>query len=246
VHGYFSQDFGTPKPSPQNAKKDSEIEIGSNMNSDESANTLIPKKEREFEQSLASIQHLPLTVELAEQLSTTLSVLVKSWFLNTSPRNTYFVLVSQVALHPDEATEACVRFAITNRKPFAVVPCCVFSRLFPYRRVWLPEPELPLSTSTFSALSLEANSETKCAETAAASAQVTNTIPGDALSCQPCTGAMAGPLSPPSSHTQRSVPKPVTSHDDFLEYLVQLHPSIKRATLPCGRKNTVLYVTDYE
>jgi hypothetical protein len=40
-----------------------------------------------------------------------------------------------VALHPDEATDAVVDAAVALRKPFCVVPCCVFSRLFPNRRV---------------------------------------------------------------------------------------------------------------
>ena len=33
-----------------------------------------------------------------------------------------------VGLHPDEATEALVDLALAHRKPFAVVPCCVFWR----------------------------------------------------------------------------------------------------------------------
>ena len=41
-----------------------------------------------------------------------------------------------VALHPDEATDAVVDWAVKYRKPFAVVPCCVFARLFPDRRLW--------------------------------------------------------------------------------------------------------------
>jgi hypothetical protein len=40
-----------------------------------------------------------------------------------------------VGLHPDEATEAIVDSAIANGVPFAVVPCCVYSRIFPGRRV---------------------------------------------------------------------------------------------------------------
>lgn len=39
-----------------------------------------------------------------------------------------------VALHPDEATDAIVDMAVKQRKPFVVVPCCVFARLFPKRR----------------------------------------------------------------------------------------------------------------
>lgn len=40
---------------------------------------------------------------------------------------------SIVALHPDEATGFVVDFAVEHRIPFLVVPCCVFSRLFPDR-----------------------------------------------------------------------------------------------------------------
>jgi len=40
-----------------------------------------------------------------------------------------------VGLHPDQATEAIVDVALRFRKPFAVVPCCVYPRLFPGRRL---------------------------------------------------------------------------------------------------------------
>lgn len=39
-----------------------------------------------------------------------------------------------VGLHPDEATEAIVDSALQHCLPFAVVPCCVYARLFPHRR----------------------------------------------------------------------------------------------------------------
>lgn len=32
-----------------------------------------------------------------------------------------------VGLHPDQAAESIVRFATNTRKPFAIVPCCVYS-----------------------------------------------------------------------------------------------------------------------
>ena len=35
-----------------------------------------------------------------------------------------------VGFHPDEATDFIVDAALTSRKPFAVVPCCVFPKLF--------------------------------------------------------------------------------------------------------------------
>lgn len=40
-----------------------------------------------------------------------------------------------IGLHPDQATGAIVEFAVKYKKPFVVVPCCVFSRLFPNRFV---------------------------------------------------------------------------------------------------------------
>ena len=49
-----------------------------------------------------------------------------------------------VALHPDEATDAIVDMAVKRRIPFVVVPCCVFSRFFTYRRK--PGTNLPVTT----------------------------------------------------------------------------------------------------
>ena len=40
-----------------------------------------------------------------------------------------------VGMHADGATEAIVDAALRYRKPFVVVPCCVFPRLFPQRTV---------------------------------------------------------------------------------------------------------------
>lgn len=49
-----------------------------------------------------------------------------------------------VALHPDEATGSIVDMAVRKRVPFVVMPCCVFSRLFPDR--YLPGSGDPVST----------------------------------------------------------------------------------------------------
>ena len=38
-----------------------------------------------------------------------------------------------VGMHPDQATGAIVEAAILLGKPWAIVPCCVFGHLFPYR-----------------------------------------------------------------------------------------------------------------
>jgi hypothetical protein len=40
-----------------------------------------------------------------------------------------------VGLHPDQATEPILDFAVQQQLPFAVVPCCVFPRLFPQRQL---------------------------------------------------------------------------------------------------------------
>jgi hypothetical protein len=39
-----------------------------------------------------------------------------------------------VGMHPDEATDAIVELSLQHGKPFAVVPCCVYWRLFPHRK----------------------------------------------------------------------------------------------------------------
>jgi hypothetical protein len=49
-----------------------------------------------------------------------------------------------VALHPDEATDVIVDMAVQRRVPFVIVPCCVFSRLFPDRQK--PNTDLPVTT----------------------------------------------------------------------------------------------------
>lgn len=52
-----------------------------------------------------------------------------------------------VAMHPDEATEPAIDWAVEKNKPFFIVPCCLFSRLFPERR--LSDGSLVENTSDF-------------------------------------------------------------------------------------------------
>ena len=40
-----------------------------------------------------------------------------------------------IGMHPDQAAEHLIDFALLNNKPFAVVPCCVYHRQFPHRSV---------------------------------------------------------------------------------------------------------------
>lgn len=40
-----------------------------------------------------------------------------------------------IGFHPDEATEPIAAYAMREKVPIAIVPCCVFGRLFPHRRL---------------------------------------------------------------------------------------------------------------
>eukprot|EP01129_Flabellula_baltica_P014438 TRINITY_DN6904_c0_g1_i1.p1 TRINITY_DN6904_c0_g1~~TRINITY_DN6904_c0_g1_i1.p1 ORF type:complete len:288 (-),score=45.84 TRINITY_DN6904_c0_g1_i1:26-805(-) len=55
------------------------------------------------------------------------------WFENEEYKALWDSADLIVGLHPDQATERMVKFAYETRKPFAVVPCCVFSKLFTNR-----------------------------------------------------------------------------------------------------------------
>ncbi|KAG0262705.1 hypothetical protein BG011_009835 [Mortierella polycephala] len=57
-----------------------------------------------------------------------------------------------VGLHPDQATEPIVRAALKIGKPFAVIPCCVFGRENPHRR-------LPKHPRTVEASEIEAGNK---------------------------------------------------------------------------------------
>mmetsp|Transcript_71783 Transcript_71783/g.191443 ORF Transcript_71783/g.191443 Transcript_71783/m.191443 type:complete len:299 (+) Transcript_71783:638-1534(+) len=77
--------------------------------------------------------------------------LAKQWFakhikhIKTTMDPAFFEVPSQsqvvartavlVGLHPDEATGAICESAVKHGKPFAVVPCCVFSDMFPERTI---------------------------------------------------------------------------------------------------------------
>lgn len=39
-----------------------------------------------------------------------------------------------VGFHSDQATDACIDFALQRHLPFCVVPCCVFTATFPHRK----------------------------------------------------------------------------------------------------------------
>jgi len=60
-----------------------------------------------------------------------------------SPDNLLPSCSAIVALHPDEATGDIVDFAVKHRLPFVIVPCCVFSRLFPFRFIPAKDADEP-------------------------------------------------------------------------------------------------------
>merc|ERR1719203_1874307 len=54
--------------------------------------------------------------------------------------NTWNMASIIIGMHPDEATEDIVDFALKYNKSFAVVPCCVFPTLFPHRKLSCGKP----------------------------------------------------------------------------------------------------------
>lgn len=51
-----------------------------------------------------------------------------------------------IGLHPDQATEPIVDYALETGKAFAVMPCCVFPRLFPNRQLVEGDDSTPVVT----------------------------------------------------------------------------------------------------
>ena len=64
-----------------------------------------------------------------------------------------------IGMHPDEATEPLVNNALGNHVNFAVIPCCVFSQMFPQRR--LDNGTEPVSYEAFCNYLLEKSTSMK-------------------------------------------------------------------------------------
>lgn len=128
-----------------------------------------------------------------------------------------------VGMHPDQATEPIVDFAITHRKPFAIVPCCVFPKENPHRRV-------VLQRSRSDKLGAEGKEATD-----GSGGQTDNK---DASGEQQTEEAL--------------VAVPVETYEHFIEYLVQKVERMtkgavvmKRGVLPMEGRNIVLFVDSY-
>ncbi|KAF9164367.1 hypothetical protein DFQ26_001503 [Actinomortierella ambigua] len=112
-----------------------------------------------------------------------------------------------VGLHPDQATEPIVRMALRLGKPFAVIPCCVFSRENPHRR-------LPRGQQQNTAVVGE---EEKSKDE------------------QDQKGQGEG------KGEEDKATRPVTSYDDFVQWLMTLHPGIETTWLNFEGMNRVVY-----
>ena len=127
-----------------------------------------------------------------------------------------------VALHPDECTVAVVEWALAHRRSFAVVPCCVFARLFPDRALKVRVNNAIINSRT---------DEEEASEGRAAAATTGETVPTLAVA------PMARDLERPDSFVEWGV----RSYDDLVAYILSLHPAIHTATLPFVGKNVVLF-----
>lgn len=124
-----------------------------------------------------------------------------------------------VGMHPDQATEPIVDFALAAGKPFAIVPCCVFPRENPRRRVRRTReeaisavPNAGLSTAVGIAAELAVPSETKRQRE-----------------------------DEEEERDDKDRWERVETYDQFIRYLQQKDVGIRCAALPFQGRNIVLY-----
>ncbi|KAG2440768.1 hypothetical protein HXX76_003624 [Chlamydomonas incerta] len=134
-----------------------------------------------------------------------------------------------VGLHPDQATDSILDFALDRGKPFAIVPCCVFPRLFPHRR--LRQPAAPLDGAG-----------------SADSADDGSGRPGSGERSGHSSGAgvslAAPPLPQPALQSEREQDEgevveeevPVESYTQLLEYLQQRAEDAAGLVAPARRR----------
>ena len=100
-----------------------------------------------FNQEKALVGAFPVIVKLHQLIvySTNQDMFTEQFFDQHSVASSEVRLV--MGLHPDEATEPLLDTALASSINFAVIPCCVFSQLFPHRR--LRNNEQPVSYEAF-------------------------------------------------------------------------------------------------
>jgi hypothetical protein len=130
-----------------------------------------------------------------------------------------------VGMHPDQATEPIVDFALKAGKPFAVVPCCVFPRENRHRRVEAKRSDS--SRNSREAVDAAKRTRTETSGAAADAGKSEEALPSPSV---------ATPLP------QRMVA--VENHEQFVRYLAAKTPpsgKIEVTELPFGGRNTVVF-----
>lgn len=127
-----------------------------------------------------------------------------------------------VACHPDQATDPALDYALEAALPFAIVPCCVFPRLFPHRRL-LRGGGACSSHSSFGGNSIGDRS----------GSNGTSSSGGDSSSS-------AGNGGSGSSGSGGAASVPVLTYSDLVEYLAA-RGGAQQAVLGFEGANTVVY-----
>jgi len=88
------------------------------------------KQQRYFKYQIEHPQEYPTTPIWPNQKQ---MLFLDDFFENSDNVNLWNSVSLVVGMHPDEATERIVQFALKYNKNFAVLPCCVFPNQFPNR-----------------------------------------------------------------------------------------------------------------
>jgi hypothetical protein len=131
-------------------------------------------------------------------------------------------------MHSDQCTEFIVDHALLLRKPFAVVPCCIFKDLYPKMLVQAPPSMLSLASSTAAG---EDGSQGAVAATGDANTRSAGEKRLRADGSAQGDGYAEGAVL-------------VSTYLQFVEYLQAKHPRIRSARLPFMGRNVVLYMTE--
>ncbi|GIM13121.1 hypothetical protein Vretimale_16270 [Volvox reticuliferus] len=123
-----------------------------------------------------------------------------------------------VGLHPDQATEAILDFALECGKPFALVPCCVFPRLFPNRRLLLLPPLPAPSTRP---LPLQKREGAEPEDLHAQPFVFTSPSKPQLPPAPPFTSSNSSASAAPVADSSSARWVPVETYSQFLSYLLQ-------------------------
>ncbi len=143
-----------------------------------------------------------------------------------------------VGLHPDQATDGILRFALHRGKPFAIIPCCVFPSLFPERRV-LPG-QLPGGFPGQAGTSGAAGQVGMPRE-----AKVPAAVPAAETGPEAAAAVTLGAAAAPGAGADgegRQAGEPVATYQQLVQYLVQQGGrGTQLASLPFVGANFVVY-----